>query len=287
MAAAITALFNACPTQIWDTNRLCAVRHITLCPAERDDGSEAFPAMYDHALSPLASAAPLVAVASTDKNVALVDIRTGAATHRLEGHSTGVTTVAWSPDSEWLLASGGKDGCVLFWDIRSASALLTSLDHLSLGGCVGGVTAHTAAVRGLSFTRDGAGLVTLGHDRRIRLWDVHAGGQLLPVTFPRIHLDTDTRVHLGLTPTGRPLMYLPARRDIHLFDLGSGRLLRTLHGHYSAAAMCVPHPLRPGEMYSGSNDTHVLAWTASVTPVDDAELGPGRGDAVLDQDNWN
>ena len=115
---------------MWDTNRLCPVRSQALSTA-----------IYHHALSPVAAAAPVIALALADKAVALYDVRAGTHAHRLgnvagclggragPGHDAFPATVAWSPECEWLLATGGSEGRALLWDVRSATGSLAALDQ--------------------------------------------------------------------------------------------------------------------------------------------------------------
>jgi WD40 repeat protein len=87
-----------------------------------------------HAVRPDASAAPVIALATNDPMAILYDVRTGSGVHRLHTASPeGLCTVAWSPEHSWLLASGGHDGRVLLWDVRSARGALAELDHLADG----------------------------------------------------------------------------------------------------------------------------------------------------------
>jgi DNA excision repair protein ERCC-8 len=65
----------------------------------------------------------LAAVASPYvREVKLLDLRSGAASHSLTGHSGGIQAVQWSPASPHILATGGLDGCVRLWDIRKAGS---------------------------------------------------------------------------------------------------------------------------------------------------------------------
>ncbi len=56
----------------------------------------------------------LLAVASAAGGITLHDAATGAVRHALAGHADGANALAWSGNS--LLATGGQDGCVRFWD---------------------------------------------------------------------------------------------------------------------------------------------------------------------------
>jgi WD40 repeat protein len=55
----------------------------------------------------------LLAVASAAGGITLCDAATGAVRHTLAGHENGANCLAWSGQ---ILASGGQDGCVRFWD---------------------------------------------------------------------------------------------------------------------------------------------------------------------------
>lgn len=66
-----------------------------------------------------------LAVASAAGGVTLYDAATGAVKHALAGHANGANALAWMPlpgsqpsalNSQLLLATGGQDGCVRFWD---------------------------------------------------------------------------------------------------------------------------------------------------------------------------
>jgi len=66
----------------------------------------------------------LLAAASAAGGITLYDADTGAVKHALKGHDDGANCLAWCPassqpsalSSQLLLATGGQDGCVRFWD---------------------------------------------------------------------------------------------------------------------------------------------------------------------------
>lgn len=84
----------------------------------------------------LQAAWQLVASASYDKTVRLWEAATGTCRSTLEGHSSGVTAVAFSPDGQ-LIASASDDETVRLWEAatgtfrskrRSPSKYITYLD---------------------------------------------------------------------------------------------------------------------------------------------------------------
>jgi DNA excision repair protein ERCC-8 len=115
-------------------------------------------------------------------SIRLLDLRTGGITHTLIGHELGfVIPVRWSPTNPYLLASGGSDGTVRLWDVRRGKACLASLDQHNTasrekGGWLNRMNrAHDGVVNGLEFTADGLHLVSIGHDDKMRVWDLESG----------------------------------------------------------------------------------------------------------------
>ncbi|KAK4537197.1 hypothetical protein CDCA_CDCA11G3222 [Cyanidium caldarium] len=109
-----------------------AVNAVHMSPAARTM-SDPWSTMAASPSAGLTASASLMAVAASEPehHVRLLDMGSGAATHRLIGHTGNVSTVRWFPHDEYLLASGGADGCVRVWDIRRSgkSACLMTLRY--------------------------------------------------------------------------------------------------------------------------------------------------------------
>ncbi|KAL8639968.1 MAG: hypothetical protein Q9226_008801 [Calogaya cf. arnoldii] len=230
--------------------------------------------IYSHSLSPIASHL-LVACATQHAAVRLVDLRSGASTHSLAGHQRAVLSVGWCPHEEYILASGGSDGTARLWDIRRSSNSLGVLDLEDSVGILGedGIgknardrnqgKAHTDAVNGVVWTDDGKYLVTAGHDERVRVWDISTGANALSHFGPIIkntHLSTllPLLVPSNALEPGKQIVFYPNQKEILMFDLFGGTLLKRLRLPGAAAA-----PIR-GSATQGNfrSRTTSVAWRA-------------------------
>lgn len=230
--------------------------------------------VYSHSLSPIAHHL-LVACATQHSAVRLVDLRSGASTHSLAGHQRSVLSVAWSPHEEFVLASGSSDGTVRLWDIRRSANSLGVLDMDDAVGILGedGLgknarkrdrgKAHTDAVNGVVWTDDGKFLVTAGHDERVRVWDMSTGANALSHFGPIIknsHLSTllPLLVPSHVLAAGKQVMFYPNQKEILMFDLFEGTLLKRLRVPGVAAASTQG---KSGQM-NLRHRTTALSWRA-------------------------
>lgn len=257
----------------------------------------------------------LVACATQHPTVRLVDLRTGSSTHSLAGHHGALLSLAWSPTLEHILASGGIDGTVRLWDIRKSSGGLGVLNIEDSTGVIGtdGMgrsarardvgKAHMAAVNGITWTDDGSYIITAGHDERIRVWDAATGANTLASFGPTIkngHLSTLPLVTSPSTAssTGKELLLYPNEKELLLFELHEGKILKRLKvpGPTMAAVRS-----RTGErniknritglvwrgqadgMYSAHTDGQIRAWLPRT--AEDEFLDKEEEDSLKHQDD--
>lgn len=242
--------------KIWDTN--------ILRPADTISMTHKIAALH---MSNLPSEHTLIAVAMEYPHVVLVDPRTGSRCHELRAHCVGVSAVRWSPFAEHLLATGGKDNRIFFWDIRSAKGYLGSLDQHN-GEAVGSkkdiITAHNGRISSLKFTRDGLHMVSHGADNRLRLWDVALCKNTL-VNYGSIQsIYANFQISLDLCcDSSLPALFVPCNNSINVYDLFSGCRIKTLIGHFNLVTSCVFRSTTH-ELYSSGNDMNILLWTPDV-----------------------
>ncbi|MEH2217176.1 MAG: ribosome assembly protein 4, partial [Nostoc sp.] len=79
----------------------------------------------------------------------------------LEGHSSTVKSVGFSPDGK-TLASGSYDNTIKLWDVSTGKAIKT-------------LTGHSSRVFSVGFSPDGKTLASGSYDNTIKLWDVSTG----------------------------------------------------------------------------------------------------------------
>lgn len=263
--------------------------------------------MYSHAVSPVASHL-LVACASQHPAVRLVDLRSGSSTHSLAGHSGSVLAVSWHPKDENLLASGATDGCIRLWDVRrSASSLgvLDMEDSIGLIGYDGKGTgarrrergrAHNGAANGIAWTDDGKYLISVGHDERMRVWDMTTGANTLANFGPGLkNMHTTALFPLlapsHLSPAGQEVVHFPNPKEILSFDLHSGTLLSRLRvpgspggipslgaRNIKARTTCLAWRAHNIEMYSAHADGVIRCWKPRTWEDLEAEKEEQEGD---------
>lgn len=243
--------------------------------------------VYSHAISTIATHL-LVACATQHPAVRLVDLRSGASTHSLPGHSASVLSVAWHPRNENILASSATDGVVRLWDIRRSASSLGVLDlEDSVGFCgydgfgTGARSrlrgkSHNGAVNGVVWSEDGRHLVSNGHDERMRVWNMSTGANTLANFGPGLkNYSMTTMLPLiapnHLSEVGKETIFYPNAKEVLGFDMHSGTMqsrlrVKGLPGSEAAArntknrTTSLAWRAHSVEMYSAHGDGTIRCW---------------------------
>jgi WD40 repeat protein len=158
----------------------------------------------------------------------------------LEGHSSLVWSITFSPDGR-LLASGSGDRTIKLWD-PATGALKQTLEG------------HSDSVQSVAFSPDCRLLASGSSDETIKLWDPATGG--LKQT---LESHSDSVQSVAFSPGGRLLASGSSDRTIKLWDPATGGLKQTLEGH-SGSVQSVAFSPDGRLLASGSSDRTIMLW---------------------------
>ncbi len=163
-----------------------------------------------------------------------------------QGHSSGVTAVAWSPDGR-RIASGSKDHTVQVWDATD-------------GGHVYTYRGHSDQVYAVAWSPDGRRIASGGSfpdDQTVLVWDAADGGHAFTY-----HGYSNTVTAVAWSPDGKRIASGSLDQTVLVWDAVDGGHVFTYRGHSDVvyAAAWSPDGKR---IASGGDDQTVLVWDAA------------------------
>jgi RNA polymerase sigma factor (sigma-70 family) len=189
---------------------------------------------------------------SRSQIVRVWDVQTGQL-HELDGHTGGVTSVAYSPDGT-VLATGGHDGTLILWDTASRKLLhkTQTIDEPYFHRKGDGI--DSGGIRALAFAPDAKTMASAHHDSTVRLFDA-AGGKQLRIL--RGH--TYTVCDVAFSADGKTLASCSDDQTVRLWDAATGepRNPRTGHGGGIGSVLVSPDGKRA---VSAGRDRRIRVW---------------------------
>ena len=193
--------------------------------------------LYSVSLTPDATRA---VTGSRDHKVRVWDLESGECIKTLGGHRSEVRNARVAPDGKTAV-SFSRDGIARLWDLRNGDCLR----EIDMGSSTASLAAHRRRA------------VTLGFPDRLEVWDLVGGGRLRSVDAERARLrGTSTLV---VTPDGRLAVSANRDKNLCVWDLSSGKCIRMLCGHTSAARAVAVTPCGRRAI-SGGWDRTLRLW---------------------------
>lgn len=157
------------------------------------------------------------------------------------GHSGEVTSLTWSNDGR-RIASGGKDGKIIIWDVESFLVI-----HY--------IDAHESDVNALAFSSDIKYLLSASSDKTIKLWNVESGKCIKSI------INRSSVKSIAFSPDQQLCLAGYQNSTAKLWDLKRGKCLKTMKGHGFQVSAVAFSP--NGEYLLTGTNRKTLLWKMS------------------------
>lgn len=217
-----------------------------------------------------------------DHHIKIWDLSQKKQIGQMSGHKASISCMQM--DSRYsMLITGGRDAVLKMWDLnlgaqlyQEQSDVIPSTEH----ACVYTFDSHVDEITALSF--DSAHLVSGSQDRTVRQWDLSSGKclQTIDLSFAgRLSQNNSVSSSSMLTPTDiAPVIgalqcfdaaLATGTKDgmVRLWDLRSGKVIRTLEGHTDAVTAL---KFDSRNLITGSLDRSVRIWDLRTGTLADA-----------------
>lgn len=222
-------------------------------------------------------------------------MRTGSSSHCLNGHEGSVRCVQWTRHHQSHLYSGGQDGTIRIWDVRSSKSCIKIIHPEKLRPkpihhrskkrrkC----DPDSNAIADLCCSYDGLWLYSFNVGGRIEKWH-SVTGRHEPVKFPKIssslHKPSSVSTTKHLSPN---LLYVPNKSEIRVLDCSSGTLVNILYGHMGHIYQTLFNPLTL-DLYSYGMDKNFIVWRPKVLyPKEVDTFSEDQDTCNIAGDNWS
>ena len=126
------------------------------------------------------------------------------------GHKIRIECIAFSPSGK-IIATGGYDGVIKLWDVRSGKEINT-------------LKGHSSDVTSVSFSPDGKTIASGSEDKTIKLWDIKSG-EIIKTFVGHEH----TIEKLIFDPNNKKIISA-SERNVKVWDIQYGQEIKTIEG---------------------------------------------------------
>jgi WD40 repeat protein/serine/threonine protein kinase len=171
------------------------------------------------------------------------EVASGKVLLTLEGHSNGLSSVAFSPDGQRIV-TGSFDHTAKVWEAASGKELLT-------------LNGHKDCVLAVAFSPDGRWIATGSREATAKVWEAASGRELFTLKGHR-----DEIWSVAFSPDGQRIVTGSKDQTAKVWEAASGRELCTLKGHNSWIWSVAFSP--DGQrIVTGSADWTAKVWEAA------------------------
>lgn len=268
---------------VWDTNTLSIVDEYK-CESK----------IINHSINEQSPS--LTCLALQNGNVCFADLRTGSLIQTIKAHSSNSAICCkWSTsngNNGNILATGGSDGRLILWDIRSSKSFLRIFDYLNSKSSTTS-RAHSASLLGIEFVENSNYLISIGKDNSIRLWNTLNGKSKI-VNYGKIILNKyndDLCLQLSsFKLLNNSFIAIPTNRynNLNIYNVFKGNIINELKGHFDFINCCLYHPLL-NYLYTGSKDKNVLIWSKNypLEKNEDVATSSDNNSLKRKHDSWS
>ncbi|KAH7723214.1 DNA excision repair protein ERCC-8 [Aphelenchoides avenae] len=288
--------------KVWDPNRMV---HIDKYKFDNQ--------VFQVHWSPSRAICRLIAVANGLSNIPLLDPRLGSAAQHIRWKTENAKSVHWLRGAEYILVTGGVNGSVALWDVRSGRS---ELAHLRTGR-MDETQKSFGTVESIRCTADGLHLVTFSlrcSDALVQVWNAQTlkNERRLEVHGETVATQLKTLTTIDICDEGRRLWALvPSGNDLVLADVSPGHQARRalasdevdesvdkpvappmpffkrLRGHLHRISGCV-YRRNYQQAITCSTDRTLLVWAPSMDEVradeEEKRIHELHEDAFSDED---
>ncbi|KAF7374077.1 WD40 repeat-like protein [Mycena sanguinolenta] len=192
----------------------------------------------------IASSSHLVTASLEGNTMQVWDAATGNEVTKMEGHTGGVRSVAFSPNGAQIV-SGSSDKTARIWDTTT-------------GNEVTKMEGHTDWVRSVAFSPNGAQIVSGSDDRTVRLWDATTGNEVI-----KMEGHTDWVRSVAFSFNGAQIVSGSEDKTVQVWDAMTGNKMKKIEGHTGSVHSVAFSP-DDAQIVTGSDDKAVKLWDAST-----------------------